>query len=81
MHNCLSGGGEWIGGGISCEIGICDTTPCESDVDGSGAIDVADLLAVIDQWGSADSPADINEDGIVNVTDLLEIVGNWGPCE
>jgi hypothetical protein len=38
------------------------------------------LLAVIDQWGSNDSPADINGDGIVNVADLLLIIDGWGDC-
>ena len=81
MPLCLTGGGSWAGGGIPCEDGICDKTPCEGDVDGSGTVDVGDLLEVIDQWGSSDSPADINGDGIVNVNDLLAVVGNWGPCE
>jgi hypothetical protein len=54
---------------------------CLADIDSSGEVDVSDLLAVIDQWGSTDSDADISGDGIVNVTDLLEVVGNWGPCE
>ena len=53
---------------------------CDADVSGDGEVNVTDLLAVIDQWGSTDSDADISGDGIVNVTDLLEVVGNWGPC-
>ena len=51
------------------------------DLDGDGNVNVSDLLAVIDQWGLANSPADVNSDGIVDVTDLLMVVGNWGPCE
>ena len=54
---------------------------CDEDLDNSNAVDVGDVLIVIDQWGSANSPADINGDGIVDVSDLLAIVGNWGPCE
>ena len=46
---------------------------------GDGSVGVADLLAVIDQWGGSGS-ADVNGDGVVNVTDLLAIVGAWGPC-
>ena len=64
------------GDGIPDECG-----GCTADINGDGYVDVTDLLAVIDQWGSDNSPADINGDGIVNVTDLLEVVGNWGPCE
>ena len=44
-------------------------------------VNVSDLLAVIDAWGSDDQVADINADGIVNVGDLLEVVGSWGACQ
>jgi hypothetical protein len=50
------------------------------DITGDGIVDVGDLLAVIDQWGSNDSPADINGDGIVDVADLLAVISSWGPC-
>ena len=59
---------------------ICDSM-CPYDIDGDGNVNVSDLLAIIDQWGLADSPADVNFDGIVDVSDLLIVVGNWGPCE
>jgi subtilisin-like proprotein convertase family protein len=58
--------------------GTCQT-PCVGDLNGDGSVGVADLLAVIDQWGGSGS-ADVNGDGVVNVTDLLAIVGVWGPC-
>jgi subtilisin-like proprotein convertase family protein len=68
------GGGELlVDGPEPCE------TSCEGDIDEDGAVAVADLLAVIDQWGGSGS-ADVNGDGVVDVTDLLAIVGNWGPC-
>ena len=51
------------------------------DINGDGYVNVSDLLAVIEQWGSDDAAADINGDGAVNVNDLLLVVGNWGPCE
>jgi len=59
--------------------------PCYEDVDGSGTIDVNDLLIVIGNWGiCADEncavPGDVNYDDSVNVTDLLMLVGAWGPC-
>ena len=78
---CNIGGGDFQGAGTTCDSGICDKTPCEGDIDGSGTIDVGDLLEVIGQWGATDSAADINQDGIVDVSDLLIVVGNWGPCE
>jgi hypothetical protein len=56
-------------------------TACLADINSDGYVNVTDLLVVIDQWGSTDSPADINFDGIVDVSDLLIVVGNWGACE
>jgi hypothetical protein len=56
--------------------------PCAADVDGSGTVNIADLLAVIAAWGpsSGGNPADVNGDGVVNITDLLAVIAAWGPC-
>jgi len=54
---------------------------CPTDIDGSGATDVGDILEMISQWGSCTGcSGDLNSDGAVNVTDLLEVIGGWGPC-
>jgi polyhydroxybutyrate depolymerase len=53
---------------------------CPGDVDGNARVDIQDLLAVLESWGSSDAATDINLDGIVNVIDLLAIVAAWGPC-
>lgn len=54
---------------------------CPADVDGSGAVDVLDLVAVITAWGSTNDPvADINDDGFVDVADLTAVIVNWGAC-
>jgi subtilisin family serine protease len=65
------------GNGIPDE---CEGQPCTGDLDGSGAINVGDLLMVLDAWGDPGGDADLNEDGIVNVLDLLLLLDNWGPC-
>jgi hypothetical protein len=62
--------------------------PCTpADVDISGAVDVNDLLAVINNWGACsnpdDCPADFTPaggDNQVNVNDLLGVINAWGPC-
>lgn len=77
---CNAGGGIWQGLGTTCANIGCGSTGCEGDINGSGAVDVGDLLTVIDQWGAINSPADINGDGTVDVADLLIVIGNWGPC-
>ena len=70
--------GKYTDGGGNTIVEDC---PVECpDINGDGYVDVGDLLAVIDLWGTSDSPADINGDGIVDVTDLLAVVGSWGAC-
>ena len=60
------------------DIGI---VPCPADVDNTGAVDVDDLLVVINNWGSAGGPGDINGSGSVDTDDLLAVINGWGPCQ
>ena len=53
---------------------------CPTDIDGNGATDVSDVLAVIAAWGGSGGDEDVNGDGTVDVGDLLEVIGAWGPC-
>lgn len=48
-------------------------------IDRNGTVDVTDLLAVINGWGtcSGSCPGDTNCDGRVDVTDLLEVIAQW----
>ncbi|MCH2139400.1 MAG: FG-GAP-like repeat-containing protein [Phycisphaerales bacterium] len=59
-------------------------TCCEGDLDGSGAVDVDDLLSVISAWGAcpdpSDCPSDLDGNGEVDVNDLLAVIGAFGPC-
>lgn len=56
-------------------------TPCYADVDGSGTVDVVDLLEIIGNWGYClECPEDPNNDDVIDVTDLLIVVGAWGDC-
>jgi hypothetical protein len=61
------------------------TGDCSGDVNANGAVDVDDLLSVINEWGScAGCDSDIapkDGDGIVDVDDLLAIINDWGICE
>lgn len=58
-----------------------DTEPCDGDVDGNGAVDVKDILAVLAAFGSSDASGDANGDGVVDVNDILMVVGGWGACD
>jgi len=77
--DCTNAGGEWGGPDTACDADTCGT-PCSGDVNGSGTVDVTDILAIVAAWGTNDPDADINGDGIVNVSDMLEAIAGWGPC-
>jgi hypothetical protein len=61
--------------------------PCPADADGSGAVNIDDLLMVINSWGWTGSPGSNNADiaptggdGQINIDDLLAIINAWGAC-
>lgn len=66
--------------GIQVSRIVCEDTPCLGDLDGSGSVDVNDILLVLAAFGSADPSGDTNGDGIVDVNDILNVVGAYGPC-
>jgi hypothetical protein len=57
---------------------------CPGDTNGSGAVDVDDLIAVILGWGAcgncAKCPADVNGSCAVDVDDLIAVILSWGAC-
>lgn len=53
--------------------------PCPADINGSGAVDAADLAALLGAWGTP-GPGDLNADGTVNAADLTTILNSWGAC-
>jgi hypothetical protein len=52
------------------------------DVTGNGAVDIDDLLSVINNWGvsGVGIPADVNQSGAVDIEDLLAVINAWGSC-
>ncbi|MEE3001643.1 MAG: hypothetical protein VX908_02985, partial [Planctomycetota bacterium] len=63
---CPKGGCIWHES-LACEDIGCGLGECLGDYDGSGTVDVADLLLVISDWGN---PYD--------VSDLLQVISDWG---
>jgi len=61
-----------------------DAPPCRSDLDGNEAVDVLDLLIVIQNWmscsGGSCPPGDINASGQIDILDLLYLLEDWGDC-
>lgn len=75
---CESGGGVFQGKGTTCGPDPC---ACPWDLDGSGAVGVTDLLALLAQWGTdPGGPPDFDGDGVVGVTDFLALLAHWGTC-
>ena len=62
------------------KIDCVDEDPCLGDVNGSGAVDVDDILQVLSAFGTNDPSGDVNGDGVVDVDDILGVVGAFGPC-
>jgi len=58
---------------------------CPGDIDGSGSVDIEDLLLVIGQWGNdceggEACNADMDGDLDIDVDDLVALIGYWGSC-
>ena len=56
---------------------------CPNDINGSGAVNVDDLLQVINTWGPCPPPCPADSappggNGSVNVDDLLAVINAWG---
>ena len=59
--------------------GSCEPCTCPGDVDGDGAIGVADILGVLAEFGCATScNVDLDEDGQVGVSDILQVLAQFG---
>ena len=62
---------------------FCLSLACAAaDTDGSGVVDVDDLVAVIVDWSTDGSGnnGDVDGNGVVDVNDLVAVILAWGPC-
>ncbi len=62
-------------------IDVSSCEPCPGDLDGTGAVDIGDLLAILAAWGNKGGPEDLDGSGFVDIGDLLIVLAAWGPCE
>lgn len=69
-------GGQGVGRGTVLQLTV---DGCPADLDDSGAVDVGDLLTVLQAWGSS-GPADLDGNGVVDTGDLLIVLAAWGSC-
>ena len=75
--------GASTGGSFSMEGGFWAAPaipPCPEDLDGSGAADFGDILAILAAWGNAGGPEDLDGSGTVDFGDILVVLAVWGPC-
>ena len=66
---------------VSVLLNIC-REPVAADLDGSGDVDVVDLLILFGAWGDCDEPcppcpADLDGDCTVGTSDLLILFAFW----
>ena len=80
----MSGAAFTLTGGFWTGAANASTPPCPADIDGSGTVDLSDLLIVLAAWGSCADPqacpADLTGDGQVDLSDLLGVLAAWGAC-
>ena len=62
-----------------------DLAECTADIypkgTGDGIVGVDEILSLLGDWSSTDSPYDVDGDGAIGVDDLLMVLSAWGPCE
>ncbi len=81
---------EWRNAGLinGEELGSIESCAAQSgipgDLNGDGAVGVADLVILLGAWGPCrvhpdTCPADLDQDRSVGIVDLLTLLANWGP--
>jgi len=70
-------------GNAIVDLGAFEFQPAiPGDLNDDNAVNITDLLALLDQWGDCDNPddcpADVDNSGSVGVNDLLILLSNWG---
>ncbi len=77
---------EWRNAGLinGQEMGSIESCAAiPGDLDGDGAVGVADLMILLGAWGPCPAhpdtcPGDVDLDDIVGISDLLILLANWG---
>ena len=68
-----------LGGDVRAYAMIPAGDPCPADLNGSGAVDGADLAVLLAAWGQP-GDTDLTGDGTTNGSDLAVLLAAWGPC-
>jgi hypothetical protein len=61
-----------------------EVAPCSVDFNGSGIVDIGDVMRVANCWRSTDpacDPYDLDDDGKITIVDIMLVAADWGnPC-
>jgi len=64
---------------LALSVEVVEPGGVPGDLTGDAAVNVFDLLALLEAWGNCGCcAADLTGDNLVNVFDLLELLANWG---
>ena len=76
------GTGQGIDNNCDGDLAGEELNPCPEDVNGDGAITVADVLDVLSDFGClTECTTDVDGDGAVSVSDVLTVLSAFGqPC-
>ncbi|MCA9286533.1 MAG: hypothetical protein KDA22_15015, partial [Phycisphaerales bacterium] len=66
--------------GAAYTLHLAGPANCVGDLDGNGAVDGADLGALLAAWGSSSAEADLDGSGTVDGSDLGLLLAAWGTC-
>ncbi len=84
LNGPLGGTVNYLSGAcVMTDCADCPTEPnCPEDLNADGAVNAADLAAVLSSWGACGKscPSDINGDGMVSAADLSALLAAWGAC-
>ncbi len=58
-----------------------DLETCEGDFNGNGAVDVDDLLALLNAYGNLNNQYDLDGNSLINVDDVLLLITAYGECQ
>ena len=66
--------------GATYVFALRSCAPCPADLDGSGAVDFADILAILAAWGPCTCVEDLDGSGAVDFGDVRVVLAAWGTC-
>jgi len=87
VRSLYDGGGVGLWDESDAIFTVVEGTPCPADLTDDNQVNIQDVFAVLNAWGSCPAPcppncaADLTGDCIVNIQDIFEVLNAWGPCE